>query len=221
MELWLREFGADALAFIVSATLVAVYYALLMARARRDPTCTIHGLNELARGLWVKNVMANPAKDIMAVQTLRNFIMGASLMATTAAFLIVGTLTLSGQAESIARSWHVFNLYGSSAAELWILKVMCLLADFIIAFFAFAMAIRLANHVVFMVNVPGPWPNPALSPEGVAMRLNRAGNHFAIGMRAFLFAVPLVFWLFGPVFLVLASVGLVVALHRLDRSPSA
>jgi uncharacterized membrane protein len=52
----------------------------------------------------------------------------------------------------------------------------------------------------------------------VARRLNRAGNHFATGLRAFFFAVPLVFWLFGPAFLVLATLGLVAALHRLDRS---
>ncbi len=34
-----------------------------------------------------------------------------------------------------------------------------------------------------------------------------------------LFCIPLVFWLFGPPFIVAASVGLVFALHRLDRSP--
>ncbi len=220
MAPWLREFGADAAAFALSALLVAIYYVVLLARTRRDPTSSIHGVNELARGLWVKHVMANPGKDVMAVQTLRNFVMGASLMATTAAFLILGTLSLTGQAESIGRSWHVSNLYGSSSAELWILKVMCLLADFITAFFAFAMAIRLANHVVFMVNVPAPWSHPALSPEGVAERLNGAGRHFATGMRAFFFAVPLVFWLFGPLFLVGATVGLVLALHRLDRTAS-
>jgi len=218
IETWIREYGADALALAVSASLVAIYYAVRRTRSRRDPTYTIHGLNELARGLWVKNVMDSAGKDVMAVQTLRNFIMGASLMATTAAFLILGTLTLSGQAESISRSWHVFANLGSSSAQIWIVKVMCLLADFIVAFFAFALAMRLANHVVFMVNVPGPWPSPLLSPEGVARRLNRAGSHFAIGMRAFFFAVPLVFWLFGPVFLVAASAGLVFALNRLDRN---
>lgn len=217
-QAWLREFGADAAAFAASAALVAIYYAVLLARTRRDPTASIHGVNELARALWVKHVMANPAKDVMAVQTLRNFVMGASLMATTAAFLILGTLTLTGQAENIARSWHVSSLYGSASAELWVLKVMCLLADFIVAFFAFALAIRLANHVVFMVNVPGPWSHAELSPEAVAGRLNRAGRHYATGMRAFLFAVPLVFWLFGPVFLVVASAGLVLALYRLDRT---
>lgn len=220
LEAWFREFGTDALAFAASAVLVAIYYAILLRRTRRDPTASIHGVNELARSLWVKNVMANPAKDVMAVQTLRNFVMGASLMATTAAFLILGTLTLTGQVETISRSWHVSSLYGSSSAELWILKVMCLLATFIIAFFAFAMAIRLANHVVFMVNVPGPTSHPALAPEAVADRLNGAGRHFATGMRAFFFAVPLVFWLFGPVFLLIASAGLVIALHRLDRTAS-
>ena len=98
--------------------MVAAYYVSLLARTRRDPTSSIHGVNELARGLWVKHVMTNPSKDVMAVQTLRNFIMGASLMATTAAFLILGTLTLTGQAESISRSWHVSSGYGSSSAEL-------------------------------------------------------------------------------------------------------
>jgi uncharacterized membrane protein len=165
--------------------------------------------------------MANPGKDVMAVQTLRNFIMGASLMASTATFLIVGTLTLSGQAENIGRSWHVLNAIGSHAAELWIVKVLCLLVDFIVAFFAFAMAVRLVNHVVFMVNIPDRDAHSALAPANVARRLNRAGNLFAVGMRAFFFAIPLVFWLFGPALLVIATVGLVLTLYQLDRSEQA
>lgn len=221
LEPWLREFGADLLAFAFSAALVAAYYLSRRIRARHDPTLTIHGLNELARAHWVAGVMANPSKDVMAVQTLRNFLMGATLMATTAAFLILGTLTLSGQAESIANSWHAVNFAGSSSAGLWVAKVLLLLADFIFAFFAFAMAIRLANHVVFMINVPGPAPHPLLTPEHVARRLNLAGAHFATGMRAFFFAVPLVFWLFGPALFAVATVGLVFALHRLDRNPAA
>lgn len=216
---WLQEFAPDLIAFSASAALVALYYLLLWLKVRRDPTYTIHGVNEVARTLWVAHVMANPGKDVMAVQTLRNFVMGASLMASTATFLIVGTLTLSGQAENISRSWHILNAGGSHAAELWIIKVICLLADFIVAFFSFAMAVRLNNHVVFMLNVPQRDDiHHALAPASVARRLNRAGNLFAIGMRAFFFAVPLVFWLFGPPFLFIATVGLVIALYHLDRS---
>jgi uncharacterized membrane protein len=218
---WLQELGPDVIAFSASALLVAAYYVFLRAKVRRDPTYTIHGVNEIARRLWVANVVANPSKDIMAVQTLRNFIMGASLMASTATFLIVGTLTLSGQADNISRSWHVLNVVGTHAAELWIVKVMCLLLDFIIAFFSFAMAVRLINHVVFMLNILERGSHHALSEASIARRLNRAGNLFAVGMRAFFFAVPLVFWLFGPPFLVVATMGLVVALYHLDRSERA
>jgi uncharacterized membrane protein len=214
------DFETDIMAFALSAAIVAAYYGFLNMKVRANPTYTIHGVNALARSLWVEHIMRNTSKDVMAVQTMRNFIMGSSLMASTAALLIIGTLTLSGQAQNIAQNWHVLSLEGSFATELWIIKVMFLLVDFIVAFFAFAMSVRLANHVVFMVNVPEHDAHHNLSPKAVARRLHRAGNMFAIGMRAFFFAVPLVFWLFGPYFLLISSIGLVVALYHLDRCES-
>jgi uncharacterized membrane protein len=210
----------DLAAFAISAAIVSAYYFFLRRKVRANPTYTIHGVNALARRLWVENIMRNPTKDIMAVQSLRNFIMAPSLMASTAALLIIGTLTLSGQAENISHSWHVLSIGGSQSTQLWILKVMLLLVDFIVAFFAFAMSVRLANHVLFMVNVPEHDAHHILSPKAVARRLHRAGNMFAIGMRAFFFAIPLVFWLFGPYYLLVASVGLVMTLYHLDRSES-
>lgn len=212
------EFGLDLTTFVVSIGLVAGYYFFLHLKVRDNPTYTIHGVNALARQLWVANIMRNPGKDVMGVQTMRNFIMGTSLMASTAALLIIGTLTLSGQAENIAQGWHALSITGSHAAELWVFKVMFLLIDFIIAFFSFAMSIRLSNHVVFMLTVPEHDVHHSLSPNAVARRLHRAGNMFTIGMRAFFFAIPLVFWLFGPYFLLISSIGLVISLYRLDRS---
>lgn len=216
-----RGLASDIIAAALSTSMIIIYYTYLRSRSRRDPTYSIHGVNEIARNLWVANVMNNPGYEIMAVQTLRNFIMGASLMASTAALLMIGTLTLSSQAENIARSWHVLNVVGTHAAELWIVKVLALLLDFIVAFFSFAMAVRLCNHVVFMINVPSHHVHGELSPQGVGRRLIRAGNLFAVGMRAFFFAVPLVFWLFGPTFLVVTTAGLVMVLYQVDRSPPA
>ena len=51
------------------------------------PHFTIHGVNDTARTLWVEHVMANPSRDVMAVQTLRNFTMSATFMASSAALL--------------------------------------------------------------------------------------------------------------------------------------
>ena len=218
----LRELGSDTLAVVISIVMVTGYYLALRARVKRDPTHSIHFVNELARRIWVESVMNNPSKDVMAVQTLRNFIMVGILMVSTATLLILGTMTLSGQTETIARTWHVLNIGGSQSGELWIVKVFCLLADFIIAFFSYALAIRLATQVLFTINVPKEFQDrhPMLSPQHVAHRLNMAGLMFAVGMRAFVFAIPLVFWLFGPLFLVIAMAGVITVLTRLDRHQS-
>ena len=217
---WVSLLGPDLLALALAVSMIGAYYLYLRLRVRKDPSYSIHFVNESARRLWVEHVMANPARDVMAVQTLRNFIMFGILMVSTATLLIIGTLTLSGQADSIARSWHAVNYLGPPSAELWSLKVMCLLADFLVAFFAFTMAIRLANHVLFMINVPRELreSNEALAPEAVARRLNRAGYMMAVGIRSLFVAVPLVFWLFGPAFLVIATIGLLIVLFRLDRN---
>ena len=119
---WLRAMGPDILALAVSALMIAAYYFYLRFRVRQDPTYSIHVVNEAARRLWVQHVMANPSRDVMAVQTLRNFIMVGILMVSTATLLIIGTLTLSGQADTIARSWHAINLLGPPSAELWTVK---------------------------------------------------------------------------------------------------
>lgn len=219
---WVQTLGPDLLAIVLSALMIGAYYYHLNIQVRRNPAYTIHFVNETARRLWVEHVMANPSRDVMAVQTLRNFIMGGILLVSTVTLLIIGTLTLSGQADNIARGWHTINHLGPPSAELWNVKVMCLLADFLVAFFAFIMSIRLANHVLFMINVPKELraENEALAPEAVARRLNRAGYMMAVGIRSLFVAVPLVFWLFGPVFLVTSTIGLLVALFRLDRHQS-
>jgi uncharacterized membrane protein len=219
VEYWVREFGADLLAFISSGLMIGAYYIVLWKRTRRDPSYSIHTVNDMARRLWVESVMLQSGRDVMAVQSLRNFIMFGILMVSTTTLLIIGTLTLSGQEDVLARSWHALNALGSHSKELLLVKIMFLLADFIIAFFSFMLSIRLANHVLFMINVPPDMrsPHPVLSPEHVANRLNGAGRMLSVGIRAYFFAVPLVFWLFGPAFLLLSTVGLVFSLSRVDR----
>ena len=81
---WLEGFGADELSFMFSMLLVIGYYTHFRIQARKDSTYSIHSVNALARRLWTQNVMTNAGKDIMAVQTLRNFIMVGIMMASTA-----------------------------------------------------------------------------------------------------------------------------------------
>ena len=61
----------------------------------------------------------------------------------------------------------------------------------------------------------------ALTPNHVALHLNRAGYFYAIGMRAYYVAVPLVFWLFGPYLMLLSTIVMLPVLFYLDRTPKA
>ena len=58
-----------------------------------------------------------------------------------------------------------------------------------------------------------------ISPRLVATYLNRSGRFYAFGMRLYYIAAPLVFWLFGPHFMVVATVVLLPTMYFLDRAP--
>ncbi|MBX6393248.1 MAG: DUF599 domain-containing protein, partial [Burkholderiales bacterium] len=164
-------------------------------------------------------VMADSKKDVLAVQTLRNSIMGPTFLASTAVLLILGTLTLTSQADNLASGWHLLNLAGVRHSEFFAVKLALLLFDFFVAFFAFAMAIRMFIHVGYMINVPEPLQHPEISPRYVAFHLNRAGRYHTVGMRAYYYSVPLLFWLFGPYAMLAATAAMVLLMYRMDRAP--
>lgn len=215
----MNSFYFDTVAIAISCLILLSYYLFLIRQARTNPDFTVHSVNQKVRYLWVLSIMQNPGKDVMAVQTLRNWLMGATFKASSAILLIIGTLTLSGQAENLAKTWHVLNIGGSQEASWWTVKIMCLLSVLIVAFFAFAITIRLLNHAVFMINLPAADMQGALSLESIVQRLNHAGAFYTVGMRAFFITVPLAFWLFGSIFLIASTIGLIVILYYLDRSP--
>lgn len=212
-------FYNDIGSLLTSALLLAGYHLYLRYRERRDPAYTVQGVNRMARTMWVQGMMASGKPDVIAVQTLRNSTMAATFLASTAVLLIIGVLSLSGQGDKLSSTWHALNVYGATHAELFLAKLLLLLLDLFTVFFSFTLAIRLYNHVGYMINVPDTINHKSISPEHVAEHLNRAGGYYSVGMRAFYLMVPLVFWLFGPHFMLLATVGLIVVLYRIDRAP--
>jgi uncharacterized membrane protein len=214
MTPYLFDIGGLAL----SAALVLLYNFLLARKERRDPAYTVRAINTIARTAWVENIMTE-RRDILAVQTLRNSTMAATFLASTSVLLIIGVLSLSGQGDKLEATWHSLNVFGARHTELWILKLLILLLDLFFAFFSFSMSIRVFNHVGYMINVPLAMNHKAISPAHVASHLNRAGRFYSLGMRAYYYAVPLVFWLFGPHFMLIATLALIFVLYRIDRAP--
>ena len=218
LSTWLNAFGADVVGFVLSVVLLVVYHLYLRQRVKHNPAYTVQAVNVMARSAWVERIMKNE-DGILAVQTLRNSTMAATFLASTAVLLIIGVLTLSEQGDKLGGTWHALNIVGATRAELWLTKLLMLLLDLFVAFFAFSMSIRVFNHVGYMINVPKAAGHKSISPRHVAVHLNRAGRFYSIGMRAYYFLVPLVFWLFGPHFMLLATIGLIFVLYKIDRAP--
>jgi uncharacterized membrane protein len=213
--------GNDLASVVLTFALLAGYYGFLNYMQRSDPLYTIMAVTALARAAWVETIMTNDNREVLAVQTLRNSIMGATFLSSTAVLLIIGVLTLSGQGDKLVSTWHALNVFGATHTELWLAKLLVLLLVMLVAFLSFAQAILLFHHVGYMINVPMTMQHRALTPQHVALHLNRAGAFYALGMRAYYVSVPLVFWLFGPHFMLMSTVILIPILFYLDRAPKA
>jgi uncharacterized membrane protein len=211
--------GNDLFSLLASVLLVIAYHLFLRKKVKKNPTYTVQAVNTVARTAWVETIMHDGKKDLLAVQTLRNSTMAATFLASTSILLIIGVLTLSEQGGKLETTWHALNMLGAKHPELWLVKLMSLLLDLFVAFFSFAMSIRVFNHVGYMINVPLELNHKMITPAHVSTHLNRAGRFYSIGMRAYYFLVPLVFWLFGPHFMLAATIGLLFVLYRIDRAP--
>ncbi|MEW6265091.1 MAG: DUF599 domain-containing protein [Thermodesulfobacteriota bacterium] len=203
---------------IAAACLVvlAVYHLHLIRKIRRDPLSTSTGLTNYHRSIWVESVMKE-RRDILAVQTLRNWSMAASFLASTSILIVMGLLSfLFGRAlPPDSSQW--LNLWADRGQILWLIKIMLLVLDFFFAFFNFSLSIRYYNHVGLLINVP-PERDPLVTPATVAHSLNLGTTHYTMGMRGFYLAVPLVLWLWGPAWLLIGTLGLVLTLYKLDRT---
>lgn len=208
----------DFVSFLICALLLGLYHLYLAYKVKKRPTYTVQAVNRIARTAWVETIM-NERRDVLAVQTLRNSTMAATFLASTAVLLIIGVLTLSGQAANLNTTWHALNALGATHNSIWLVKLLVLLSDLFVAFFCFSMSIRIYNHVGFMINVPLTLNHKMISPQHVALHLNRAGKFYSMGMRAYYFSVPMVFWLFGPHFMVISTILLIFVLYFLDRAP--
>lgn len=212
------DFTSDIAGFAASLALLAAYHGYLRYRLSKDPGYTVQRVNNLVRSAWVEEIMRR-RDGILAVQTLRNSMMAAVFLASTAVLMIIGVLTLSEQGDKLRTTWQALDVFGATSSRLWLSKMLLLLVDLLVAFFSFTVAIRLYHHVGYMINAPQNERLVATDPARVGAHLNRAGHFYSIGMRAYYYTVPLLLWLFGPHFMFAGTVALVISLHFLDRAP--
>ena len=80
---------------VMASVLVIAGYELRMAAVgRKSPHATARSAHALFRSEWVEALSDQAGSEILAVQTLRNSLMSATIAASTAALALMGTLSL-------------------------------------------------------------------------------------------------------------------------------
>jgi uncharacterized membrane protein len=200
---------------LVSCSSIAAYHLHLVYLVRRKPLTTTIGITNYVRCQWVKSVRED-RRDILSVQTLRNQMMAATFLASTAILISLGLLGAAIRPGLFGEISQALNLTGARTETLWMLKLMLLAVLFFSAFFNFTLAIRYYNHAGFMINITEDGDS-IVSVESVAEVLNLGALHYTLGMRGYYLSVPMVLWIFGPLWMLIGTALLLVILHRLDR----
>ncbi|MGO9620012.1 MAG: DUF599 domain-containing protein [Desulfobaccales bacterium] len=204
------EFYLTSASFLI----LIIYHVRLIYLVRRHPLTTSIGVTNHLRLHWVESVMADK-RDILAVQTLRNWVMASSFLASTAILICLGIISIAASPEKMGEITPGLSELVREHRVLWLFKLMVIIIDFFIIFFNFTMSIRSFNHVNFIINVPSTLAHK-LTPDYVAGILSHATFHYTFGMRGYYIGVLLVLWLFGPIWMLLGTIILIVVLYRLD-----
>lgn len=198
------------------AMLISIgYHVWLWHKVRTQPHTTIVGINASGRRNWVNAMMKdNEKKNILAVQSLRNTIMGATLMATTSILLCSGLAAVISSTYSVKKPLND-AIYGAHGEFMVALKYVSLLTIFLFSFFCHSLAIRFINQVNILINTPQD-PMSLVTPEYIFEILEKGFILNAVGNRLFYAGLPLLLWIFGPVMVFLCSLAMVPVLYNLD-----
>ncbi|XP_073302347.1 uncharacterized protein [Primulina huaijiensis] len=193
------------------------YHVWLWHMVRTQPFSTIIGTNARGRRFWVASIMKdNEKKNILAVQTLRNTIMGATLMATTSILLCSGLAAVISSTYSIKKPLNDV-VYGAHGEFMVALKYVTLLLILLFSFLCHSLSIRFINQVNFLINCPPGNESGGIVTAGYVSELLERGFLLnTVGNRLFYAALPLLLWIFGPVLVFLCSVTMVPVLYNLD-----
>jgi len=200
----------------ISLLLLVSYHGYWIYQLRWDPLKTYQGVKKFFPNFWVASIMKEK-RDILAVQTLRNWTMAANFLATTAIFIGLGVFTFWFKAEHFAEMPFDLTLIFTRIKTFFLVKLMVLVSDFYFAFYSFTLSIRYLNHVNFMINVPLDESDPVVSVEYTAHTLDLAMMHYTLGMRAYYLAVIFALWLFGPQWMLLGTVVVLSFIYRMDH----
>ena len=202
------------LAASITVGVLVAYELSLLWLQRRSPAMLARSAHANLREEWFAALSKQKGSEILAVQTLRNSLMSATMTASTAALGLIGAATLL--APSLNSSFGtVDNMARHFNAR--VVMELVLMGVLFASLVCSAMAVRYYNHAGFILSMPiesderHRWGSTAIA------YLRRAGLLYSWGLRHLLMVAPLLVFIVYPLAGPVASVLVVAALFAFDR----
>ncbi len=206
----------ELLVWLATSATIAVlvaYEAVLTVAQRRRPERMARSAHAGLREEWFAAVSQQKGSEILAVQTLRNSLMSATMTASTAMLGLIGTVTLAVPSlqTSLGEAAMLPNLSPRLVLELLLLGL--LFASLVCS----AMAVRYYNHLGFISGMPVESEARRRWAEAGTAYVRRAGVLYSWGLRHLVLVAPILACLLHPIAGPIAAVLVVVVLGRFDR----
>jgi len=201
------------LATLATVVLLFGYEAVVAVAQRRRPDRMARSAHAELREDWFSAVSQHKGSEILAVQTLRNSLMSATMTASTAVLGLMGTVTLAAPSlhVSLGEAAALPSLTPRLVLELLLLTL--LFASLVCS----AMAVRYYNHAGFISGMPvESEARQRWAPAGAAY-VRRAGLLYSWGLRHLILVAPILASLLHPFAGPVAAVLVVVVLSGFDR----
>lgn len=202
------------LAALLTVAILLVYEIVLLAIQRQNPSRLARSAHATLREEWFNSISRQPGSEILAVQTLRNSLMSASMTASTAALGLMGAATLATPSLTAT-----FGTPGT-IAEHFPARLALELTLMIILFVSLvcsAMAVRYYNHAGFIGGMPVDSPERQRWAATGTIYLRRAGLLYSWGLRHLLMVAPVLAAIVYPAAGPVAAILLVATLLGFDR----
>ena len=199
---------AGWVAALATVGILVVYEMVLLAVQRRDPQRLARSVHAALREDWFVSVSAQPGSELLAVQTLRNSLMSATMTASTAVLGLMGTATLLAPTLGAAGT---APLTARLALELVLLTI--LFASLVCS----AMAVRYYNHASFVCSMPVESEARERWSGAGASYVRRAGILYGMGLRHLLMVAPILAGMAYPLAGPVTALVVVAALLGFDR----
>jgi uncharacterized membrane protein len=196
-----------------TAAVLILYEVLLILLQRRQPERLARARHASLREDWFLAVSAQKGSEILAVQTLRNSLMSATMLASTAALALMGTVTLA--APSLHASFDTARGFSDVSSRLTL--ELLLLALLFASLVSTMMAVRFYNHAGFIGGMPVDSDARKRWAHAGVRYVRRAGVLYGIGLRQLVLVVPVVAAILLPLAGPVAAVLVAGVLFWFDR----